>query len=206
MLSWGLFICRLPNPLFCANLILDKSFSLVIRLPIKKGGRMFSQDEKVVYPGHGVAIIQRILERRVGGKATKFYELKFINKDMTILVPVDNIESIGIRVLSTQKDIGKLLELFEDPIIPHANEMALNWNKRNKEYQGKIRSGNLQEICEIYRDLRHIEHQKELSFGEKALLQQAETLLAEEIALACDIGSEKATNQLRTLVQKEWQQ
>ncbi len=167
---------------------------------------MYSQNEKVVYPGHGVAIIRRTLERRVGGKATRFYELKFINKDMTILVPLDNLDSIGIRKLSSQKDIGKLFRMFSDPIIPHQNEVALNWNKRNKEYQGKIRSGKLNEICEIYRDLKHIEKHKELSFGEKSLLHQTELLLAEEIALACDIQKENAMLQLRSLAQKVHQQ
>lgn len=167
---------------------------------------MFSQNEKVVYPGHGVAVINRILERKVGGEASSFYELRFINKDMTILVPITNLDSIGIRKISSQKDIGKLFKLFSDPIMPHNNEMALNWNKRNKEYQGKIRSGKLQEICEIYRDLKNIEKQKELSFGEKNLLHQTESLLTEEIALACDIQPENAINQLRSLAQKIQQQ
>ncbi len=171
----------------------------------KKGKRMFSEKEKIVYPGHGVAVISRVLERKVGGKAARFFELRFINKDMTILVPVDNIESIGIRKLSTQQDIGLLFKIFSEPIEPHHNEVALNWNKRNKEYQGKIRSGNIKEIGQIYRDLRHIEKQKELSFGEKNLLQQTEALLSEEIALACDIRPETATDQLRSLVQKQLQ-
>ena len=167
---------------------------------------MFKQDDKVVYPGHGVAIIHRVLDRKVGGKVTQFYELKFINKEMTILVPVDNLLTIGIRTVSSEKDIGRLFKMFSDPIIPHSNEMALNWNKRNKEYQGKIRSGKLSEICEIYRDLRHIEKQKELSFGEKNLLHQTEALLSEEIALACDIQQENAMHQLRDLDKKEQNQ
>ncbi len=167
---------------------------------------MYSQNEKVVYPGHGVAIINRILERKMGGKTTRFYELRFINKDMTILVPLDNLNSIGIRKLSSQKDIGKLFKMFAEPLIPHQNEVALNWNKRNKEYQGKIRSGKLNEICEIYRDLKHIEKQKELSFGEKSLLHQTELLLAEEIAFVCDIHTENAMHQLRDLAKKVQQQ
>ena len=163
---------------------------------------MFDEKEKVVYPGHGVAMINRVLERKIGGKQSKFFELTFINKDMTILVPIDNIESIGIRKLSTQFDIGKLFKIFSEPIIPQQNEVALNWNKRNKEYQGKIRSGNINEIGQIYRDLRYIERKKDLSFGEKSLLQQTESLLAEEIALVCDIKSDMATSQLRSLAQK----
>ena len=163
---------------------------------------MFKEKEKVVYPGHGVAIIDRILERNVGGRSSQFFELKFINKDMTILVPIDNIDSIGIRKLSSEKDIGSLFKIFSEPVRSQQKEVALNWNKRNKEYQGKIRSGNIQEIGIIYRDLRYIEQKKELSFGEKNLLHQTESLLAEEIAFACDIGSETATSRLRTLSQK----
>lgn len=163
---------------------------------------MFKEKEKVVYPGHGVAMIDRILERKIGGKITKFFELKFINKDMTILVPVDNIESIGIRQLSSEKDIGKLFKIFSEPVEQHNHEVALNWNKRNKVYQGKIRSGNIKEIGQIYRDLRYIERQKELSFGEKNLLQQTEALLAEEISFACDIGAEAAADQLRVLAEQ----
>lgn len=164
---------------------------------------MFSQGEKVVYPGHGVAVIHRVLERKIGGRSTKFYELTFLNKDMMILVPVENVESVGIRDVSSQKDIGTLFKMFSVPLKPHNHEIALNWNKRNKEYQGKIRTGRLQEICEIYRDLKNIELQKELSFGEKNLLQQTESLLVEEIALACDMKEDAATVQLRSLVQNE---
>lgn len=163
---------------------------------------MFKQNDKVVYPGHGAAIIYRVLDRKVGGKTTQFFELKFINKEMTILVPIDNLTAIGIRKVSSEQDIGKLFKMFSNPIVPHSNELALNWNKRNKEYQGKIRSGKLSEICEIYRDLKHIEQQKELSFGEKNLLQQTESLLAEEIALACNIQQDSATSRLREFAEK----
>ncbi len=181
-----------------------KAFALSYALlDVKKGKHMFKEKEKVVYPGHGVAIIDRILERKIGGKVTNFFELKFINKDMTILVPIDNSESIGIRRVSSEKDIGTLFKIFSEPVEHHHHEVALNWNKRNKVYQGKIRSGNIKEIGQIYRDLRYIERQKELSFGEKNLLQQTEALLAEEIAFACDIGADVAANQLRVLVHYE---
>lgn len=163
---------------------------------------MFSQDEKVVYPGHGVAYIHRVLERRIGGKSTQFYELRFINKEMTILVPINNLNTIGIRPLSSQTDIGDMFKLFDLPIRVHNHDMVPNWNKRNKEYQGKIRSGKLREICEIYRDLKHIEQQKELSFGEKNLLHQTETLLVEEISLVCNIAVDSAAQQLRSHAQK----
>ena len=75
--------------------------------------------------------------------------------------------------------------------------MAINWNKRNKSYKNKIQRGDLREICEIYRELRWLEQQKDLSFGEKHLLQQTEALLAEEISLVNQVNKEETCHQLR---------
>lgn len=161
---------------------------------------MFSLNEKVVYPGHGVALINRIIERKVAGTMTRFFELKFLHKDMTILVPVHNMISVGIRPLSSRQNINEVLKLLEQPVAPLHQEVVANWNKRNKEYQGKIRTGDLREIGEIYRDLKYIEHQKELSFGEKNLLHQTESLLVEEISIVNNIHEEKAAELLRALV------
>lgn len=159
---------------------------------------MFSVGQKVVYPGHGVAEISRVVSRILGGTTTDFFELRFLNKDMTILVPVRNATLVGIRSLSSLSGIEEILAMLQE-----ANESAysdstiVNWNKRNKEYQGKIRTGDLREICEIYRDLKYIENFKELSFGEKNLLNQAEGLLVEEIALVNDIKQENAIEKIR---------
>jgi CarD family transcriptional regulator len=167
----------------------------------KKGCHMFSLNEKVVYPGHGVAIIHRIIEKKIANDTAKFFELRFLHKDMTILVPIANIQGVGIRKLSSNENINTIFSILAQPATSMPTEMITsNWNKRNKEYQGKIRSGDLTEICQIYRDLRHIETYKELSFGEKNLLNQTESLLAEEIALVKDIKEDKAAEQLRMLV------
>ncbi len=165
---------------------------------------MFTHNEKIVYPGHGVAQINRIVEKKIAGKATKFFELRFLNKDMTILVPIDNAIQVGIRPLSSNKHVNDIFKMLSEPVIPIHNELAMpNWNKRNKEYQGRLRTGDLREICAIYRDLKHIETQKELSFGEKTLLHQTESLLVEEIAIVKNMGEEKAVKQLRSLVADE---
>ena len=164
---------------------------------------MFSLHEKVVYPGHGVAKVNRIITRKVAGETASFFELKFLNKDMTILVPTNNAVSAGIRPLSSQKNINDIFKMLSEPDgFTHTEAMASNWNKRNKEYQGRIRTGSLQEICKIYRGLKHIEGRKELSFGEKSLLHQTEALLVEEISLVSDMKQEKATERLRSLVMR----
>ena len=162
---------------------------------------MFSLNEKVVYPGHGVAKISRIVEKKVAGNTIIFFELKFINKEMTILVPVCNLETVGIRRLSSNKSIDAIFKLLSKTAEKPNNELTTgNWNKRNKEYQCKLRTGDLSEICKIYRDLKQISLHKELSFGEKNLLQETEMLLVEEIALVMHVNEEKAIEHLRSLV------
>ena len=162
---------------------------------------MFCLNEKVVYPGHGVANINRLIKKIVSGQETTFYELTFLNKDVTVLVPTHNAESVGIRPLSSQEHIKDVFRILTAPArrINHYEFTASNWNKRNKEYQLKLRTGSLSDLSEIYRDLRYIATQKELSFGEKNLLHQTEALLVEEISLVHKLGQEKTIEHLRSL-------
>lgn len=162
---------------------------------------MFCLQEKVVYPGHGVAQIERYVTKIVGGKEATFYELVFLNKDMTVLVPTDNAQSVGLRPLSSHECIQDVFTTLTTPArrINHLEFSASNWNKRNKEYQSKLKMGDLRELSEMYRDLHYISTQKELSFGEKNLLSQIEGLLVEEISLVEQLGQEKTIEHLRTL-------
>ena len=162
----------------------------------------FCLNEKVVYPGHGVAQINDIVEKHIAGNLAFFYELKFLNKDMTILVPTHNLSSVGIRRLSSTEHIGDIFKTLMEPSTRISYEAVTNWNKRNKDYQCKLRTGDLQEICKIYRDLKNMSVYKELSFGEKALLQQTETLLAQEISLVKNMDEGKAVEHLRSLFTK----
>lgn len=161
---------------------------------------MFNLNDRVVYSGHGVAKINRIIKKIVGDKVTVFYELKFINKEMTILVPTTSTQS-NLRALTSKEKIDDLFEFLAQPIKKRLRgEGSLgNWKQRNKEYQSKLRTGDLKHISEIYQELKTIELHKELSFCEKNLLNQTETLLAEEIALVKKFGEEKAIEWLRSL-------
>lgn len=162
---------------------------------------MFARNQKVVYPGHGVAVISCIIEKKIAGRALQFFELRFLSKDMTILVPTDNASAVGIRPLSSAEYIKDIFKSLSQPVIAKQLDAAVsNWNKRNKEYQGKLRSGNLLELCAIYRDLKHIEVSKELSFGEKSLLQQTESLLIEEISIVTNTEILNVAKQLESLV------
>ena len=146
---------------------------------------MFSLNDMVVYPAFGVAKLTREVVKKIEKEEIYFYELNFINKDVKILIPKDNINSVGLRNLNEKEYIEDVLKSFflaySDSWI---NEIALtSWNRRTKDYQAKIRCGNMKEIAKIYRDLKNIEKNKVLSFGEKAILNQVEELFCEEISI-----------------------
>ena len=161
---------------------------------------MFSLKEKVVYPGHGVAQIDRIVEKNIGGNSTKFYELTVLSTHMTVLVPLDNLRETGIRRISSNENIEQMFKLLEEPVNKKTDVAIANWSKKNKASQCAIRTGDLEEVCRIYRELTTIAVQKELSFGEKNLLHRTENLLVEEISLASNISVDDVRDRLRTTI------
>lgn len=145
---------------------------------------MFQPKDKVVFPGHGVAVIDSIIEKVFSGVKTPFFKLKFLYKDMTVLIPVQGpqVKSV-MRPLSGQRELQMMFKILQ--IKPKKLETTdftpSSWNKRNKMYQLKIQGGDLHDIAHIYRDLMYTAQYKELSFGEKNLLDTAEELLVQEI-------------------------
>lgn len=179
---------------------MKKDLSLWVKSFMRELKMKFSLNQKVVYPGYGVAQIVRIFEKNVASSSITFCELKFLNKNMTVMVPLDSAHEVGIRPLSSHdliKDIFTLLTIPARKIVDQELS-ASTWNRRNKEYQNKLKTGSLRDISDIYKDLKYISQFKELSFGEKTLLTKAEMLLAEEISAAETITEEKVIEQLRS--------
>ncbi len=162
--------------------------------------KKFQINEYVVYPGQGVAYIQNIITKSFAGSQVEFYELAFLNKDVTVLVPTHNAQEVGLRHLTSNESIHDAFDILAQPAKKLYNYefTATSWNRRNKDYQSKLQRGTLADLSEIYRDLHYISTQKALSFGEKTLLSQTEDLLAEEIAYVTDINAQQARSQLRS--------
>lgn len=161
---------------------------------------MFALNEKVVYPGHGVARVSGVIEKIVSGHVAHFYELRFIHKEMVVLVPIENLAAVGVRALSSHAMIREVFAVLSAPFTYNPIDYVVisSWNKRSKKYHALLRSGNMIEVAKIYRDLTFISKHKDLSFGERMHLQQAETLLAEEIALVEVLTVDKAIHELRS--------
>jgi CarD family transcriptional regulator len=144
--------------------------------------------------------VDGIIEKNVAGSKVKFIKLSFLHKDMMILVPLYNADKIGLRPISSQEIITQALtELQKKPErkLENIDFTPSGWNRRHKEYQLKIISGKLIDIIKIYRDLMHISLQKDLSFGERTLLQNIEDLIAQEIQSSQNINREKVIQDLR---------
>lgn len=140
---------------------------------------MFKIGDYAVCPGHGVGQICDVEEREMGGAINSFYILKIISNGMTIMVPTNSKE--GIRGLVNDSEIGDVYTLLKDHDVAVDNS---TWNRRYREYMLKIKTGSLKEIAEVLRALFLLKQKKNLSFGEKKMLEQCRDLIVQEIALA----------------------
>ena len=142
---------------------------------------MFKVGESAVYPAHGIAVIKRIDERDVGGKKKRFYVLQVLENQMTIMVPTDNAEAVGLRSIISDQDVTQVYSILK---MRDVKIDQTTWNRRYRDYMEKIKTGSIYEISEVLRDLFLLRHSKDLSFGERKMLDQAKALIVKEISIA----------------------
>ena len=142
---------------------------------------MFKVGESAVYPAHGIAVIKRIDERDVGGTKKRFYVLQVIENQMTIMVPTENAEAVGLRGIISDQDVSQVYTILKKRDVKIDQT---TWNRRYRDYMEKIKTGSIYEISEVLRDLFLLRLSKELSFGERKMLDQAKALIVKEISIA----------------------
>ncbi len=150
--------------------------------------QQFSVGDKAVYPVHGVAEVIGLEQREFGGSQTPVYILKILDTGMKIVVPKANAGSVGLRDLINAKQVKEVLSILKSRDIPRDTQ---TWNRRYREYMEKIKTGSVFEIAEVLRDLCVLRATKELSFGERKMLETARGLLTKELALAKGVGEDK---------------
>ncbi len=148
----------------------------------------FAVGDKAVYPVHGVAEVVALEQRDIGGSQTAVYILKIIETGMKIMVPTTNAGSVGLRDLITSKQVKEVYEILKARDIPRDTQ---TWNRRYREYMEKIKTGSVFEIAEVFRDLSVLRVTKDLSFGERKMLETARGLLIKELAIAKGISEDK---------------
>lgn len=161
---------------------------------------MFNIGDYAVCPGHGVGQIIALEEKELGGDTKSFYTIKILANGMSVMVPADSEN--GVRALVESDEIDDVYDLLKTHDIELDNS---TWNRRYREYMNKIKTGSLLEIAEVLRALFLLRSKKNLSFGEKKMLEQCRELIAQEIALSKGGDKEEVNKQINSCFEGEQQ-
>lgn len=159
--------------------------------------RQFKVGDKAVYPAHGVAQITGIERREIAGQTKEFYILKILETDMKLMIPTDGASRAGLRDVISKSDAKKVIEILKDPSIAVTVQP---WNKRYREYTEMLTSGSAFEVAKVLRDLHRVKEEKELSFSERRLLEQARSLVVTELALARKVDVSKVEKEVEAVL------
>lgn len=154
---------------------------------------MFKIGDLAVYPAHGVGVIEKIETQEISGLSQDFYVMRILENDMIIMIPIENVNSVGLREIIGQNEVPRLYSILEKRDVVVDNQ---TWNRRYREYMEKIKTGSVFEVAEVYRDLLMLKVEKDLSFGERKMLDTARTLLVKEISLARNVEEEQIEEDL----------
>jgi CarD family transcriptional regulator len=163
---------------------------------MRKGDNMFKIGDKAVYPGHGVGVIDAIEAKQISGSEHTFYILRILENGMTIMIPRDNVEAVRLREVIRKIDVSKVIHILKDRDVTVDNQ---TWNRRYREYMEKINTGSIYEIAEVLRDLHLLKADKELSFGERKIMDTAKNLLVKELAIARDVKESDILKEINTI-------
>ena len=157
---------------------------------------MFSIGDLAVYPAHGVGVIERIESQEISGCCQDFYVMRILENDMIIMIPTHNVDNVGLREIIGQREVPKVFSILKKRDLPLDNQ---TWNRRYREYMEKIKTGSAFEVAEVYRDLLMLKLEKDLSFGERKMLDTARNLLVKEISLARNCGERQVERDLDSI-------
>jgi CarD family transcriptional regulator, regulator of rRNA transcription len=138
----------------------------------------FEVGDKVIYPNHGLGIVERIEDKTILGTTCGFYHLRIVANDTTVLVPVSNVDGVGLRRAISDEEVERLFGLLGDGKIDNHQ----NWKGRFKDNSDKMRSGSIYEVADVLKSLTFLAKSKSLSFREKRMLDRAKFLIISEVS------------------------
>ena len=159
----------------------------------------FNRGQKVVYPGQGVAIIEGHENKEIVGQEQRFYILRILDNDVRIMVPTNNVDRVGLRKLIDKAEIRKIFRVLRTK--PNGANRS-TWNRRYRDYMSRLKSGLLHDVAAVTRDLYHRSVEKELSYGERKMLETAKSLLITELCYASERPEEDIEDRIDKALQK----
>jgi CarD family transcriptional regulator len=142
----------------------------------------FQIGDRVVYPNHGIGVVEDIQADSLGSEARQFYKLRILSNSTVVKVPVQNVDGVGLRRVITGKDVERIFDLLENRKV----EQHSNWKGRYKDNSDKMRSGSIYDVAGVLKELSYLSKKKSLSFREKRMLDRARFLIVSEVAEVAD--------------------
>ncbi len=152
----------------------------------------FKIGDKAVYPAHGVGVIRKIESRSIGGSNQDFYVLQIISSGATVMVPTAASVRAGMRRVISDAQVKDVYSILKSP----GRVSQTTWNRRFREFNDKLRTGSVRDVAEVLRDLCTLKTDKDLSFGEKKMLDRAKSMIVAEISAACSREEAKVEQEL----------
>lgn len=148
----------------------------------------FKVGQKVVYPNHGVSLIEKIEEGEIDGHEQTYYHLRLLSNNSKVMIPKGNLDLVGLRPLASGKEVDGLMDLLEDGNV----DTYKDWKGRYKQNLDKMKTGDLLEVARVLKNLRLVSQKKSLSFREKKMYERAKYFIVSEVAHVKDMRESKA--------------
>ena len=157
---------------------------------------MFDIGDKIVYPMHGAGVIDAIEEKEILNEIRRYYILNVSCGDMKVMIPIDSCEVIGVRSIVDEETLDGVVEVLKND----STEMSNNWNRRNRDNMELLKTGDINAVAEVVRNLMRIDGIKKLSTGEKKMLSTSIQILVSEMILVKDIDEKTAEKKIKDAV------
>jgi CarD family transcriptional regulator len=163
---------------------------------LSRGIAVFAEGDMAVYPAHGVGVIRSIENQKVAGINQSFYVLEILGNSMRIMIPTASSEHVGLRSIVNKQEALEVLDILRDRAIEIDSQ---TWNRRYREYMEKIKTGSIFEVAAVLRDLFLLSADKDLSYGERKMLDTAKSLLVKELSIAQEVEEDKISRKIENI-------
>lgn len=157
---------------------------------------MFAEGDMAVYPAHGVGVIKSIEKKTVGGQDQTFYVMQILDNNMTIMIPTLNSENVGLRAIVSNQEVDEVFSILRERDVKIGSQ---TWNRRYRDYMEKIKTGSIHEVAAVLRDLFLLSIDKDLSYGERKMLDTAKSLIVKELSLAKHTDEDSVSEEIETI-------
>ena len=160
----------------------------------------FRIGEKVVYPNHGVGVIEEVSSKSVNGSLEEFYMLRLSAHSSLVMVPTANVKSVGLRRIIKKNDVEGLFELLKEDFF----EPETDWKGRYKDHSEKMRTGSIFQVAEVLKNLVYLSYKKSLSFREKRMMDRAKQLIISEVATVRGLNEKSVEEQIDRILSEAY--